>query len=146
MTPEQIFDAPQKEKTIRFIRRIKVLEQTITSKDFDFIGFNSGLEEFGRKNQISQKAIYRTQAAFEELCVQILLPTFEEAFSLHVAVSYAQKEDRVTLQVRYSGRTFDPMDSDNILSVKLAQNAAEQIQYSPISDSEYTNLVIVEIK
>lgn len=145
-TPEQIFDAPQKEKTIRFIRRIKVLEQTITSKDFDFIGFNSGLEEFGRKNQISQKAIYRTQAAFEELCVQILLPTFEEAFSLHVAVSYAQKEDRVTLQVRYSGRTFDPMDSDNILSVKLAQNAAEQIQYSPISDSEYTNLVIVEIK
>lgn len=77
--------------------------------------------------------------------MQILLPTFEEGFSLHVAVSYAQKEDRVTL-LCYSGRTFDPMDSDNILSVKLAQNAAEQIKHSPISDGEYTNSVIVEIR
>ena len=133
-------------KTIRFIRHVKVLERKITSKNFDFIGFNSNLEEFGRKNQISQKAIYRTQAAFEELCMQILLPSFGEEFSLHVAVSYAQQEDRVTLKLCYSGRPFNPMESDNILSVKLAQNTAEQIQYSPISDGEYTNSLIVEIK
>ena len=145
-TPEQIFDNPQKEKTVRFIRRIKVLEQTINSKDFDFIGFNSDLEEFGRRNQISQKTIYRTQAAFEELCVQILLSELKETFSLHVAVSYSQKEDRVTLQLRYSGPSFDPMDSDNILSVKLAQNAAENIRHSPISDGIYTNSVVAEIK
>ena len=145
-TPEQIFDHPQKEKTIRFIQHIKVLEQTITSKDFDFIGFNSSLEEFGRKNQISQKTIYRTQAAFEELCVQILLPSFEEKFTLHTAVSYAPQKDQVTLKLRYSGRSFNPMDSDNIISVKLAQNAAQQIHYNTITDGKYTNLLIIEIK
>ena len=78
--------------------------------------------------------------------MQILLPVFEEEFSLHVTVSYSQKEDRVTLKLRYSGPNVNPMDSENVLSVKLAQNAAQQIQYSPVSDGEYTNLVVVEIK
>ena len=145
-TPEQIFDHPKKEKTIRFIQRIRVLEQTITSRDFDFIGFNAGLEEFGRKNQIPQKAIYRTQAAFEELCMQILLPAFENEFALHVVVSYSQIEERVTLQLRYNGEVNNPMDSDNILSVKLAQNAAESIQHRQIDDDGYTNQVIVKIR
>ena len=32
-TPEQVFDHPQKEKTIRFIRRLKVHEANMTSRD-----------------------------------------------------------------------------------------------------------------
>ena len=43
-TPEEIFDNPKKEKTIRFIKQLKVFENLITSKDFDFIGFNKCLE------------------------------------------------------------------------------------------------------
>lgn len=86
-TPEEIFEHPQKEKTIRFIRRIKVFERRIMSRNFDFIGFNTELEEFGRKNQISQKSIYRAQTVFEELCVQILLPTFEEEFALNITAN-----------------------------------------------------------
>ena len=85
-TPEQIFDHPQKEKTIRFIKHIKVFEKLITSKDFDFIGFNTDLEEFGRRNQISQKSIYRAQAAFEELCVQIILPELSDDFRMNIAL------------------------------------------------------------
>lgn len=54
-TPEQIFEHPQKENTIRFIKRIKVFEKDILSKDFDFIGFNTSLEEFGRKRNYADK-------------------------------------------------------------------------------------------
>ena len=145
-TPEQIFDNPQKERTIRFIRKLKVHEARITSKGFDFIGFNTALEEFGRKNQISQRTIYRAQAVFEELCVQILLPRLLDVFTLHVAISYSQKDEQMTMQLRYSGEGFDPMESDNILSVKLARNAAQSITYSPICEEEFTNLVTAILK
>lgn len=141
-TPEQIFDNPQKEKTIRFIRHIKVLEQRITSRNFDFIGFNTSLEEFGRKNQISQKVIYRIQSVFEELCVQIILPKLPEDFVLHTTTTYSQEEDNVSLQIQYNGPKFNPMDSDNTLSLKLIKNASKDIQYSEIDEGEFTNSVV----
>lgn len=145
-TPDEIFDHPKKEKTIRFIRHIKVFENLITSKDFDFIGFNTGLEEFGRKSQISQKAIYRAQSVFEELCVQIILPALSDTFRLNVAIEYSQDDETVSMQIRYDGARFDPKDSDNILSLKLAENAAQSITYEAIEQDGYTNLVAVKVK
>ncbi len=145
-TPEQIFDNPQKEKTIRFIKHIKVFESLITSKDFDFIGFNTGLEEFGRRNQISQKSIYRAQACFEELCVQIILPELPRDFKMNITLEYSQDDETVMMQIKYSGKGFDPKDSDNILSLKLAENAAQSIEYSEIDEEGFTNLVVAKIK
>lgn len=145
-TPEQIFEHPEKEKTIRFIKRIKVFENTIISKDFDFIGFNTSLEEFGRKNQISPKAIYRAQSVFEELCVQILLPELAEQFKLNVMLEYSQSEESIRMQVKYDGKSYNPLESDNILSIKIAQNAAESIKYNQIDDDGCTNLIVIKIK
>lgn len=145
-TPEQIFNHPQKENTIRFIKRIKVFENTITSKDFDFIGFNTSLEEFGRKNQVAPKAIYRVQSVFEELCMQIILPQLAREFNLNIIMEYSQSEDRVIMQIRYDGDVYNPLDSDNILSLKIAKNASESIEYKQIDDDGFTNLVISKIK
>lgn len=145
-TPQQIFDNPQKEKTVRFIKHIKVFENLITSKDFDFIGFNTSLEEFGRRSLISQKAIYRAQAVFEELCVQIIIPQLPDKFKLNIALEYSQDDETVTMQIKYDSKGFDPKSSDNILSLKLAENAAESISYEAIDDEGYTNLVTVRVK
>ena len=68
--PEQIFDNPQKERTRQFIRHLKVLEYSVTSRDFDFIGLNTQIEEFGRKHRVSQRTIYNLQSYIEEMCVQ----------------------------------------------------------------------------
>ena len=145
-TPEEIFDNPKREKTVRFIKQLKVFETVITSKDFDFIGFNTALEEFGRKNQVAQKAIFRAQAVFEELGVQILLPTFSEEFKLSIALEYSQEEESLTMLIKYSGAGFDVRESDNILSLRLAQNAAQSIDYAQINEEGYTNIVTVKIK
>ena len=145
-TPEQIFDHPQKEKTIRFIRRLKVHEARITSRDFDFIGLISELEEFGRKNQVSQKTIYRMQTVFEELCVQIILPQLEGDFALQLVSAYSQQEDSASMQIRYTGPAFDPCSTDNLLSLKLAQNAAESITYVPAKTDGFTNQVNIAIR
>ena len=145
-TPEQIFEHPQKENTIRFIKRIKSFENEITSKDFDFIGFNTSLEEFGRKSQMSQKCIYRIQAVFEEIAVQIILPQFLDVFRMNVVVEYSQESEIAIIQINYSGECFNPMESDNLLSLKLAENATESMEYQTVDDEIYTNRFVAKIK
>ena len=145
-TPEEIFDNPKKEKTIRFIKHLKVFETIITSKNFDFIGLNTSLEEFGRRNQVAQRAILRAQAVFEELGVQIILPQFADAFKLSVALEYSQEEETLSMLLKYDGKPFDVRETDNLLSLKLAQNAAQSIAYTEVNEDGFTNLVTVKIK
>jgi len=145
-TPEQIFEHPQKENTIRFIKRIKVFENDITSKDFDFIGFNTSLEEFGRKNEIAPKTIYRIQAVFEEICMQIILPELPNEFRMNIMMEYSQTEESVNMQIKYGGKMINPLESNNVLSLKIALNAAESVEYKQINDEGFTNLVLSKIK
>ncbi len=147
-TPEEIFDHPKREKTIRFIKHINAFENLITSKDFDFIGLNTGLEEFGRKCRMSQKTIYRTQSAFEELCMQIIFPALPDEFKLNVTVEYLQDEELAKMQFKYDGAAFDPKTSDNMLSLKLLEKETELFGYERLDGDEdgFTNLVTVTIR
>lgn len=142
-TPEQIFDHPQKERTIRFIRQLKVFEETITSRDFDFIGMVSQLEEFGRKHGLSQKTIYRLQSVFEELCMQILLPTMADSFELTLTIEYSSDSEQAEMYLKYNGGENNPLLTDNSLSLKLAQSAAESIEHT---FNEEGNLVTIKIR
>jgi len=48
--------------------------------------------------------------------------------------------------LKYDGKPFDVRESDNILSLKLAQNASLSIGYTEGSEDGFTNLVTVKIK
>ena len=145
-TPEQIFDNPQRERTIRFIKHLKVFEKLITSKDFDFIGFNTELEEFGRRNQVPQKTIYRGGSVFEELVMQCLLPNLEKEFHLNIAFEYAQGTETLSMSLKYDGAHFDVRNTPNIVSLAIAENASESIEYTEMDADGFTNLVSVKIK
>ena len=144
-TPEQIFDHPQKERTRQFIRQLKVLEYPITSKDFDFIGLNTQIEEFGRKHRISQRAIYNMQAFLEEMCVQIILPQLKDPFEMIVTIEYSEKHDDADVVIRYSGEAFDPTQTDNKLSMILAEKATAEIAYRYDSNEKLSNIVNAQI-
>ena len=75
-TPEQIFDHPQRENTRRFVRRLKVLELNIESRDYDFLGMAGEIETYCSKNQIAPKLANRVQLVFEE-AMQLLMPALE---------------------------------------------------------------------
>lgn len=128
-TPEQIFDNPQKERTRQFIRHLKVLEYSIESKDFDFIGLNTQIEEFGRKHCISQRTIYNLQAYIEEMCVQILLPCMGEGFEMLITVEYSEERNDATVVIKYSGEELDPLETKNALSLLLANKVSESIEH-----------------
>ena len=145
-TPEEIFDNPKREKTIRFIKHLKALETVITSKTFDFIGFNTSLEEFGRKNQIAQKTVYRAMSVFEELGVQCLLPKLSNEFKLYVAFEYSAEEEKLSMTMKYDGAHFDVRNTPNVISLAIAEAAVEGIEYAEIEEDGFTNLVAVKIK
>ena len=144
-TPEQIFENPQKERTRQFIRHLKVLEYPIQSKNFDFIGFNTQIEEFGRKHRISQRTIYHLQSYIEEMCVQIILPKLQDPFEMLVTIEYSEQNDDADVVIRYSGEAFDPTRTDNELSMMLARNATETITYHYDAEQPLGNIVNAQI-
>lgn len=118
--PEQIFDDPQRERTRIFVKRLKVFRREITSRQFDFIEMNTAIEEFGRKQMISQRDIMGIQIVFEELCIQTLLPRMAEDFSVIFTTEVSELDGRCLITVVYDGDSFDPFTAcADSLSVRL---------------------------
>ena len=145
-TPEQIFEHPRRERTRQFIHRLKVFTASINSRDFDFIGMNSQIEEYGRRHLIPQKIIYHFQEIFEELCVQILLPVLPEEVSIQLTAAYSQEESCIQLQVRYNGSAFDPADCDNPTALALVKYASKKLEYLGYSAEDGMNTVVLTIE
>ncbi|MBR5228277.1 MAG: hypothetical protein IKV96_00395 [Firmicutes bacterium] len=145
-TPEQIFDNPQKERTRQFIRHLKVLEYPITSRNFYFIGLNTQIEEFGRKNRMSHKTIYRMQSAFEELCLQIILPVMEAEFKINVTLDFDAKHETAAIIFKYTGKQEEPFAECDPIALQVARGVTEKMEYSAISEEDYTNCISVQIK
>ena len=143
--PEQVFDAPQKDRTRQFIRRLKVLELTIDSPDYDFIGAGAEIDRYCQSNMIPARVKYRIRLAFEELVQQLLWPALKEK-PLTVTVEYAEAEQTATVTVRYGGAKYDPAEGDNSLSYKVLKSSVEGLTYEYDPDSETTNTVRVQIR
>ncbi len=106
--PEQIFDHPRRERTRAFVKRLKTFEREIDSPTFDLIEVNSGIEEFGRRQLLSQRKINNLQLVFEELCVQTLLGRGGEVFPLRFAASVSELDGSCEAAIFYNGPSFDP--------------------------------------
>ena len=144
-TPEQVFDDPKGELTRRFIRKLKVLEFLIDSKDFDFIGAGTQIDLYCLQNDISPKEKYRIRLVIEELVQQILLPELSDP-DISVVVEYAPDVQASVITVDFAGERFDPRQSENDLSLKLLDSAAEKIGYTFDSSSDKQNHVEIKLK
>ena len=61
-------------------------------------------------------------------------------------LEYSQDNETLSMLIKYDGKRFDVRESDNILSLKLAENASQSIEYSEMNEDGFTNLVTVKIK
>lgn len=146
-TPEQIFENPQKERTRQFIRRLKVLDIQIDSPDFDFIGINNQMEQFGRKNLMNQRTILRMQSVFEELCVQSLLPKLGKDVRIRMTVEYSEETGQADMTMRYNGPDFDPVSEGDVLSAALIKGACTRIEHRLLNDGDvFTNEIGLTLK
>lgn len=118
--PEQIFDAPERERTRVFVKRLKVFEREITSRRFDFIEINNAIEEFGRRQMLAPRDVQSIQMVFEELCVQTLLKVMGEPVALTFSAAASALDGRCEITVTYGGAPFDPFETNaQDLPVKL---------------------------
>lgn len=128
-SPEQIFDRPEKELTRRFIRKLKVHEYDIASREFDFVAAGDDIDRYCIENAIPPEVKYRIRLAAEEIVQQILLPA-GDYFPIHMAIEYSAAELTATVTVSYGGGRFDPADGKNQFSYNVLKKAVKNVEYA----------------
>ena len=144
-TPEQIFEHPKREKTRQFVKRLKVLEETITNKDFDFIGVNTRIEEFGRRHLMDQRSILNAQTVFEELAVQTVLKTLNEV-SMRLTLEYSEEAGAAEMRLYCAGAKRNPLSEMDELNGKLVKNAVSAVEYAYVPEEDRPNLIVARLK
>ncbi len=144
-TPDEIFDSPKKELTRRFIRKLKVFDARIESRDYDFIRMDAELDTFFMNNDIAPAMKYRIRLAIEEVVRQILIPHYPDP-DICVTVEYSVQEEKCHISVSYGEEAFDIKNSDNELSLSMLENTAEEITYCFDESAEMPNRVDIRIK
>ena len=143
-TPDEIFDNPKKELTRIFIHKLKIFEEDIKSKDYDFISFSSKLDRYFLQNDISVENKYRIRLAIEEMIQQILLPKYENP-DINVKVEYSIQDQSSLVTISYKGERFDVNESENNLSLIMLRKTVGDIKYS-FDKKEKENLVEIRVK
>ncbi|MBP7175553.1 MAG: amino acid ABC transporter ATP-binding protein [Thermoclostridium sp.] len=130
-SPEQIFDHPKRERTRAFVKRLKTFERVIESSTFDFIEVRTGIEEFGRKQLLSQKQTNHLQMVFEELCVQTLLLQRSDVLPIRFSVSVSEMNETYEALVTYDGPDFNPFtDAEDELPIKMLLGLTKEHDWS----------------
>ena len=129
-TPEEIFDAPKKDKTRQFIRRLKVFEASFRRNSFDSLGQFAGIEQFGIRHMISRRLINSMLTVAEELCLQTILPTLGREDELHLLFEYSDTGyGSVDMEVSYPGRDVNPLEEGDPVSVAMTRHACRELDY-----------------
>ena len=142
-TPEQIFDEPKRERTRRFIKRLKVLELNILNKHYDFIKCESDIEQYCIKNQISSFESRRVMLAFEELIQQNLINELEEP-QIDIVIEYSEQQG-VIMNVNYTGDALNILELADELSLSMLKSASEKLRWSYDAENNI-NKIYIKIK
>ena len=131
--PEQIFDAPQREKTIAFIRKIKNLSYEISERSFDLMTLQSEISRFGERYGLDRSRIYRLQICCEELINEMLAHCYAapEPVSLHLDIEYAEADRTTEIGLRCGGKAFDPFtQADDGLGVTILKHVGRDLTHT----------------
>ena len=141
-TPEQIFDHPTRELTRVFIKRLKTLELTLDSPDFDFIGDRSRIEEFAKAQFLPERGVKDCQLLFEELVTANLVPQLAaspEAFPLTVSFSVSEADQSASFRLAWGGPLRDPTGQMDPVSASIIARIAPDTQYAYVNgQNEFT--------
>ena len=93
-TPQQIFEAPQKDRTKAFINRVREYRCTIKSKDYDLYAIQGGMTGFCEKHFLGNSIQFRIQLLVEEMLHLIPL----DRGDVEIALSYSERHSSVSME------------------------------------------------
>ena len=143
-TPQQIFEHPMRENTRRFIKKLKVLELNIQSRDYDFLGMAAQIDGYCSKNQITPRLSNRIQLVFEETA-RLLLPRLETP-TVQAICEYAEAAERAEWTLRYAGPRMDPAQSGDDLALAVLRGMTERMEYTWHEADALPNCISIVIK
>jgi polar amino acid transport system ATP-binding protein len=129
-SPEQIFDAPQKERTKAFINRIRNLIFTIQSQDFDLYALNAEVEVFCEKQFLAKKLRDNLLLIIEELLL-IYKPSLGNV-KLLLTVAYSEKTEVLELKCEADGTPFNFLENNSLpdeIGLNLIKSFSSKIDY-----------------
>ena len=144
-TPEQVFDHPEREKTRRFIRRLKVLELRIESHEYDFPAMVGEIDRYCGRNQIPPRMAGRIQLAVEELLQQLLLPALENPH-ISLVIEYSEADERTVITADYNGPAADITKNGDHLSLAVLGGMVSDMRYTLKESEEMPNELVLEIR
>ena len=120
-TPEEVFDNPKREKTRRFVRRLKVLEIDVSRKDYDYLGTHRLIEDYAQKNQISVALTKKIHRAYEEAIHQCIVCTMDKP-DVNLSIEYSQEKDEVEFVADYSGEEMNIFTDGDSISISILRS------------------------
>ena len=131
-TPAEIFDHPQREKTVAFIHKIKYFSFEISSRQFDLMQLHGGIRNFGEKYGLDVKRAYRLQLCCEELIYEMLdhcYPGRDQA-DLKLSVFYAESDGSTQIDIDCGGTAYNPFEQEEDgLGVTILKNMSKHLEY-----------------
>ncbi len=140
-TPEEIFEHPQKPKTIAFIQRQKSFRYEVRERTFDLMEMQGGIMTFGEKYGLSSKDDLRLQLCCEETVCAVLEGCYgkDEPVLLDVEVFYREADKEIEVVFEYRGKQYHPLedemgveDEDEVAfsSAAILKNIVSVLSYS----------------
>ena len=144
-TPAEIFDAPKREKTVAFIRKIKYFSFDITDRQFDLMQLQGGIQSFGEKYGLAPKKINRLQICCEELIYEMLTHCYPAGgdVDMQLEVAYAESDQTTQITLDSGGAAYDPFHQDEDgLGVTILKKMASYLDYTRKEDR---NLITINL-
>ncbi len=148
-TPAEIFDAPKREQTIAFIRKLKYFVYEISRRDFDLLAMQGGIHTFTEKYGIDSKLAYRLELCSEELIYEILSGCYDNGtddVNISLEILYSEADSTVELNLTSGGKKFNPFEVSDDDDVHLGISILKKVAEGGINYDFSENLNRIQIK
>ncbi|MBR5912821.1 MAG: amino acid ABC transporter ATP-binding protein [Selenomonadaceae bacterium] len=138
-TPEEIFEHPQREKTITFIHRQKYFHYEIYNRDFDLIEMQGMIENFAEKYGFKPKSIGRLQLCCEEAIYTMMSGCYDEndRISIVVDITYTESDGTSQINLICAGKEYNPFELEDSgenfetnISVNILKKSSKNFSYT----------------
>ena len=144
-TPAEIFDSPQRGKTVDFIRKIKYFSFDIEDRSFDLMQLQGGIQNFGEKYGLDYMHSYRLQICCEELIYEMLEHAYPGGgpVDMHLDISYAEADRTTEICLFCGGEFYDPFtQGDDGLGVTILKKMAQKLEYQRDGDTSRLKIML----
>ena len=107
---EEIFNNPKRLKTIIYFGKLFKLQLTIKSKTFDFIDGISQIENYAKKNYLTEIQTQKIIYLYEKVCIHTIVPNMKDVFLLQFTMIYDDYNNHINVVVTYDGERFNPLE------------------------------------